>query len=174
MLNVQREVLSDAVDATDIDLLFTSQYRGTLDELLGIFNLFANINTFGAAALEKIADEAFSDEVKQAGQAAAGIILALGAIARVFIEIVKVFIPDMSVRLSGIEQVLLSLKETAEGQPPADDIDIPALKTRINNVIRLLKNYLSLPHDSHHPGFDPDRRLGEMIREAQRALALLP
>ena len=135
LLNVEREVLTDAVDGSEIDLLFTSQYRETLDELLGIFNFFANLNTFGLPLLRLIQDE-LPEEIKEGQQALKGLLLFLGTIADVLIKVVQVFLPDISLHVSSIPEILSKLDQLLD--LPADSEPTPhshaALISSIRNI----------------------------------------
>lgn len=53
LTQVEREVLVEAVELAGIDLLFTSPYRDTLDELAGYLNLVANFRVFGPRLLRE-------------------------------------------------------------------------------------------------------------------------
>jgi len=165
--NVEREVLVEAINDSEIDFLFVGRHRDTLDELQTLFNGLANLATFGPQIIENFLADSNREVATNLEFFAklAEAIINIGEFVGTINDVVEVLLPR---RLDRIQAGISALLDVPTPDIPAEDV-VGAIAD-IRRTQRMLNSYLSLDHEQYHRGFDADRRLGLIQSELQKAL----
>lgn len=170
LVQVEREVLVEAVEIANLQALITTPTIQTIEELQGFFNLLSNLKIFGFQALEQI----LSDAKSELGP----VTLSLGEfIIEQFVALAD--IGDVGSassrkldRLGDSLDVISSVLSNGEGLTLSRE-QLVTFETQLALVHSGLLAYISLSHEQYHPSPDAHDRLTRMLVASTAALAVL-